>query len=563
MLWRKSLILAVAGSLLSASAFAKVWLLPDYQQKQYFSERVNTSDAPDVRPSTHVDCHKYGMIFQSEISNGMTCASSNRILNTTCFGNCSCSPSFNKTVSSCRSEGKIPAGDACMDEFFTACICDTSLYPHTSSSCAYTLSGASCSDDDGKHFAECKNPCDGLSDNKTDLGCQSYYKQCPSKCEVGKTCVPNNCSAFPLFSCPAGAVCSSCTPGCGDNMPRYKKRGLSFQVDTPTGGKISFYINGSNYQIDWGDGTINTETQHTYELSGKYDIDVSGNISDFLINSGMTAKPVKLYSLDLPTAKSITLYPACATLTGTIPPLPAGLIDGSNMFYRCSGLSGSIPELPAGLTDGSQMFSGCSGLSGSIPELPAGLIQTYGMFRSCRHLSGSIPKLPAGITEAYGMFDGCEGLSGPIPELPAGITDGSEMFFACSGLSGSVPKLPAGLTTGFRMFDNCTGLSGSIPELPAGLVDGNEMFSYCTGLSGSIPELPSGLTKGKEMFSFCNGLSGTVPKLPAGLVDGSYMFAGCNNLGGQPVKPEALTSWLHMFAGTNVTLTSDWPVGAK
>ena len=152
----------------------------------------------------------------------MSCSSQTKIMNTTCYGDCVCAPAYNKTESSCRLEGKIPGGSACMGEYYTECLCDTSLYPYTSSSCVYNLSGASCSDNNGKHYAECVNPCEGLVDNTTDLGCEKYYAECPSMCEVGKTCVPNDCSAYTLTSCPANASCESCAPGCGDDTPRYK-----------------------------------------------------------------------------------------------------------------------------------------------------------------------------------------------------------------------------------------------------------------------------------------------------------------------------------------------------
>ena len=223
---RRLWIMISGVMLFAASASAKVWLLPDYQQQQIFSHRVNGGvETPPVQPETTVDCRRYGMIPASEVSDGMSCSSSTQILETVCYGGCSCSAAYSQTSSSCRSEGKIPAGSSCMGEYFTACICDTSLYPHTSSSCAYTPGGASCSDDDGKHFAKCKNPCDGLTDNETDLGCEKYYDQCPSLCEVGKTCAPSDCSGYSLSECPEGYACNSCDKGWGDDKVFYKISG--------------------------------------------------------------------------------------------------------------------------------------------------------------------------------------------------------------------------------------------------------------------------------------------------------------------------------------------------
>ena len=221
-LWQ-ILALCLGISFLASAAVAKVWLLPDYQSRQFFSHRVNDLDSSTPsRDPQGVNCHTYGLIPASEIGEGMSCSSQTKIMNTTCYGDCVCAPAYNKTESSCRLEGKIPGGSACMGEYYTECLCDTSLYPYTSSSCVYNLSGASCSDNNGKHYAECVNPCEGLVDNTTDLGCEKYYAECPSMCEVGKTCVPNDCSAYTLTSCPANASCESCAPGCGDDTPRYK-----------------------------------------------------------------------------------------------------------------------------------------------------------------------------------------------------------------------------------------------------------------------------------------------------------------------------------------------------
>lgn len=221
---QKILLIFLCGYFLAPAANGKVWLLPDYQARQLYSHRVNKEDSsrPSDRPQG-VNCHMYGFIPASEIGEGVSCSSQTRIMNVTCYGDCACLPTYNKTESSCRLEGKIPGGSVCMEEYYTECLCDTSLYPHTSSSCVYTLSGASCSDNNGKHYTECIDPCEGLVDNTTDLGCEKYYDECPSMCEVGKTCVPNDCSAYTLTSCPANASCETCTPGCGnDNTVYYR-----------------------------------------------------------------------------------------------------------------------------------------------------------------------------------------------------------------------------------------------------------------------------------------------------------------------------------------------------
>ena len=90
----------------------------------------------------------------------------------------------------------------------------------------------------------------------------------------------------------------------------------------------------------------------------KYDIDVFGGVTSFSVSSFSTAKPIKLYSLNLPKATNIRFRGACKNLTGTIPALPDNLTDGKDMFYGCKGLTGVTPIKPSGLTSYTDMFYG-------------------------------------------------------------------------------------------------------------------------------------------------------------------------------------------------------------
>ena len=257
--WR-FVAVCICGCLLASVVRAKVWLLPDYQSSQFYSRRVNGGNS---HKSDNPVCSDYGMYTASQITTGMSCASSTMIKNLKCFGDCSCSSAYQYTSSSCRSAGKIPSGSSCMGKY-RECICDTSTYPHTSSSCAYTLSGASCSDKYGYHYNSCVNPCAAYAsytnvsscsygcedvvstctskcrscyadncrnraDNETKLGCEKYWSDCPDKCQTGKTeaecdsgfhqsadklsCVANACEGFTLSSCPSHASCSTCKTG--------------------------------------------------------------------------------------------------------------------------------------------------------------------------------------------------------------------------------------------------------------------------------------------------------------------------------------------------------------
>ena len=550
--------------LFAASASAKVWLLPDYQQQQIFSHRVNGGvETPPVQPETTVDCRRYGMIPASEVSDGMSCSSSTQILETICYGGCSCSAAYSQTSSSCRSEGKIPAGSSCMGEYFTDCICDTSLYPHTSSSCAYTPGGASCSDDDGKHFAECKNPCDGLTDNETDLGCEKYYDNCPSLCELGKTCVPNDCSEYDLAECPAGDDCYSCTIGCGNETTRYicaENYCGAYTLDScPDNAVCSSCSPGCGdyntyYRITGcPDGTFNMGGSCA-PVAGEIAFTIVAEKGDVLklhVNmwDGLDEE-WDVFAIDWGDGHSMKETPAASTehtysagtydvvLTGNISHFQ---IDGHDTTVRLAKIDSLDLETVINYNDA-----------------------FYDNSYFCKEATGSIPKPPDGLQRAAWMFGLCEKLTGEIPELPGGLTDASRMFYACKGLTGGIPALPDSLVSVENMFESCSGLDGSITNLPVGIKGGDSMFRFCTNLSGEVPQLPDGLTRGYRMFHGCQSLSGGIPELPASLQNGEWMFYGCSGLGGEtPAKPVKLTNYKEMFYGTQVNLGSDWPSSAK
>ena len=481
------------------TAQARTYYLPDYQMS--FGNRSSQSDTSTTHTPT---CSAYGYYTADSRPSNADCTKVS-IPGLTCYSCTICASSFSYNSSNCSGE-YVLSGNSCGGKY-NKCICDPAKYTTSAdgSGCAegeIIDTSKSCTNKtDGKTLYQCvTDPCYGLADNETELGCDKYYDQCPSKCELGSTCKVADCSAYTLASCPSGKTCETCTPGCGDNAPRYKEsctpkncsgytlascptgstcitctpgcgdtakrykefKGLAFQVNSPANGHIFFTIVATNAQIDWGDGTIDSidddprtfiPVTHTYTTAGLYDIEISGKVSDFMArSSSTTVKPQKLYSLNLPGIQSISFYEFCSTLSGSIPPLPEGLTDGGEMFKGCRALTGNIPKLPSTLTDGHSMFHNCNNLTGNIPQLPEGLINGTSMFYNCRGLTGDIPALPDSLGVGYYMFYNCSGLTGSIPALPDGLTNGQSMFYGCSSLTGQTPIKPSKLTSYTDIF---------------------------------------------------------------------------------------------------------------
>ena len=223
-------------------ACAKVYWLPDYLQDNLDRTQQDNSGH---RPSAP-NCADYG--WTDPAGKGNLKCTGYQILpgGTVCYKGCY-DPCKNITAADCGNLKCLSYWQECPDKCKTCETCTpTDCSGFTLSAPPANASYSSCvpgcgdnsprykllSCEDGYTLSEgkCADPCEGLADNKTDLGCQSYYKQCPSKCEVGKnevkcgsgfhqsadklSCEADTCEGFPLNSCPPGATsCESCKSG--------------------------------------------------------------------------------------------------------------------------------------------------------------------------------------------------------------------------------------------------------------------------------------------------------------------------------------------------------------
>ena len=359
-------------------------------------------------------------------------------------------------------------------------------------------------------------------------------------------------------------------------------------IDTADSFQFTISAKGTFY-INWGDGTedvINrTDTNetlysHTYDVAGKYTVELDGKATAY--NNGSTTPAISFNNNQNIAEISGSLGQIFSTLangtqpkfyytfgnninlTGGIPPaLFSGVVGkpAKNMFYGTfygdNNLGGAIPrELFSGIV-GEPMegvfyrtFENCSGLSGSIPgglfdgiSGPPARDMFHATFAGCSGLTGNIPSgLFAGIFGAPAQrmynatFSGCSGLTGNIPDALFGRFDGAPQelmfgntFFSCSGLTGGIPaNLFAGVTgqPAKRMFEGtfnvCSGLTGALSA---------DLFA---GLNGAPAEKMFYNT-----FAGCSGLTGVLPVGLFARVSGDVApqmfyrtFYNCSNLTG-------------------------------
>ena len=212
------LVALSAVSILASSALAKVWLLPDYQQQQFYSHRKNdpnqNHNSSNTSDPSRRSCSSYGGIEASSLAAGIVCESPFYIGSTKCCRASSCSSDYKYTSNNCEQKGMIGGGQSCTDDsgtHYTTCKCSPSLYPYSSSSCVPELSGNSCTDDEGTHYQECvEDPCA----DKEEVSCAKAVG-CAETC--GDICVQCNpkpdCDAGSHWNDDLGCVLDTCPVG--------------------------------------------------------------------------------------------------------------------------------------------------------------------------------------------------------------------------------------------------------------------------------------------------------------------------------------------------------------
>ena len=198
-------------------------------------------------------------------------------------------------------------------------------------------------------------------------------------------------------------------------------------VTKATGLTVTF--NGSGVK-DWGDGTSDSETSHTYTAYGDYMIKWTGSsIPSNLFGSGTT------YFLTFARLAGVTsigsnAFRLCYSLTNvTIPDEVTSI--GDYVFFYCLSLTNVI--IPEGVTSiGFYVCSSCYSLTNVI--IPEGVTSIgYEEFRYCYSLTNVT--IPDGITSIGSeAFELCHSLKNVI--IPEGVTSiGGSVFSSCRSLT--------------------------------------------------------------------------------------------------------------------------------
>ena len=202
-------------------------------------------------------------------------------------------------------------------------------------------------------------------------------------------------------------------------------------LTTVTGLSVTLNMDGTK---DWGDGTSDTNTTHTYSTVGDYTITCNGSTMTTSSSSGLfgqSSSAINYYVKDVRFGSSVTsigssTFSSCYSLANVIIPNSVTSIS-SNTFYYCRSLTNVI--IPNSITSiGSSVFYGCYSLTNIV--IPEDVTSISGnAFFYCYSLANIV--IPEGVTSiSSNTFYYCYSLTNII--IPEGVTSiGTYAFYHC------------------------------------------------------------------------------------------------------------------------------------
>lgn len=179
---------------------------------------------------------------------------------------------------------------------------------------------------------------------------------------------------------------------------------------------------------DWGDGNVNGELNHQYQVAGEYTVRT-------------TCRPIqqldKYYSIRIVSCNSLSsqivdctnMFKDYIFITSS-PQIPIGVINCTNMFYNCQKLI-EPPIIPDNVINCNGMFQFCYELVSS-PVIPGRVINCSKMFQYCKNLT-DINAIPNNVKDCFKMFRLCGSLE-EAPIISSNVNNCSQMFEYCSKL---------------------------------------------------------------------------------------------------------------------------------
>ena len=239
-----------------------------------------------------------------------------------------------------------------------------------------------------------------------------------------------------------------------------------------TGLAVALNMDGTK---DWGDGTSDTATSHTYTAYGDYTIKCNGTkCSSIGFRTFCTQARIATLSYI-----GEGMFSGSSLKTIIISQSVKSIFDSA--FYSCRALTSVV--IPQGVTNITiSAFNSCISLTSVV--IPQGVTSiNSGIFNNCISLTSVV--IPQGVTSINGdagfggAFEYCKSLTSVV--IPQGVTStGSYVFRGCNKIANVV--IPQGVTSiRSYVFENCFSLISIV--IPQGVTSIEDYaFFYCSSV---------------------------------------------------------------------------------
>ena len=306
-----------------------------------------------------------------------------------------------------------------------------------------------------------------------------------------------------------------------DNLEHFNI--FEIEANSTNGMSLTLYENPEHsgditaYATDWGDGTINNESSHTYSNPGSYTIKTklqSG--SNALANNNIIE--CKNIRNDITNMESFFCNFKALSKVSSI---PNGITNMVRCFKNCTAFNQSV-ILPNTVKEIIYIFDGCSSFNKPL-IIPEGLISLEGILKNCTSFNQSI-ELPSSITNLNFAFYNCSSFNQQII-IPGSVTSLRFSLQGCSSFNKPI-TIPNGTTNIGAMFRDCTSFNQSI-IIPDSVENMEQTFYGCNSLNSPIT-IGSGVTNMIAAFHQCGVFNQDI-EIPNSATELTRMLCDCNS----------------------------------
>ena len=321
---------------------------------------------------------------------------------------------------------------------------------------------------------------------------------------------------------------------------------------------------GTQYTVDWGDGTTSDHNSgDVAEKNYTWASISSGTVTSKGYRQAIVTITPKTAGKTFATLQLSRRNTALTSNTSTTSPwldIAVSAPNATDIYFlyannglvtdrlRCSMLE-QVKIISSNITNPSGIFRNMPVLQNATFNSNSAITTTEAMFQDCLSLVIAPSMSTNSIVRTESMFNGCRSLRVVPLYNTQNVTNSVTMFNNCYALE-SVPLFNfASLTTATSMFSGCTNLQ-SVPLFNfSALTNGLSMFNGCSALK-TVPLFNfSALTNASSMFNNCISLE-TVPLFnTASVTNMQNMFSLCSNLVSVPLfNTASVTNMTNTFS---------------